>query len=56
MPKSPNAVSSQAYNIDKHVDALPMTGSTTGTKQRIISCLKQMDGNSVISDNGKLPA
>jgi uncharacterized protein (DUF1499 family) len=47
MPKSPNAVSSQADDTDKQVDALPMTGSAMETKQKIISCLKQMGGNAI---------
>jgi uncharacterized protein (DUF1499 family) len=47
MPKSPNAVSSQADDSNKQVDALPMTGSAMETKQKIISCLKQMGGNTI---------
>ena len=47
MPKSPNAVSSQTADASKQVDALPMTGSELETKQKIISCLKEMGGNAI---------
>ena len=50
MPKSPNAVSSQTNDTDKQVDALPMTGSGLETKEKVISCLKEMGGNAIKSE------
>ena len=50
MPKSPNAVSSQTDDTDKQVDALPMTGSGLETKEKVISCLKEMGGNAIKSE------
>ena len=45
MPKSPNAVSSQTDAADKQVEALPMIGSELQTKQKIISCPKEVGAN-----------
>ena len=51
MPKSPNAVSSQATDKRMQVNALPMSGSVAETRDKIISCLKQMGGNAVESQS-----
>ena len=50
MPKSPNAVSSQTDDSGKMVDALAMTGTESQTKQKIISCLKEMGSNKIEDD------
>ena len=48
LPSSPNAVSSQTNQSAKRVEALPLKGSLSETKTKIIDCLGKMGGNEVV--------